>query len=35
MVIEPGAGRTPLHTLNFYSPPAYRADGRELPAARP
>jgi mannose-6-phosphate isomerase-like protein (cupin superfamily) len=28
-------GRTPLQTLNFYSPPAYRADGRELPPAKP
>ena len=27
-------GRTPLRTLNFYSPPAYRTDGNELPAAR-
>lgn len=23
------------YTLNFYSPPAYTADGDELPAARP
>lgn len=28
-------GRQPLKTLNFYSPPAYTADGDELPAARP
>jgi len=28
-------GRAPLRTLNFYSPPAYRKDGSELPAARP
>jgi mannose-6-phosphate isomerase-like protein (cupin superfamily) len=28
-------GRTPLRTLNFYTPPAYRKDGKELPAARP
>jgi mannose-6-phosphate isomerase-like protein (cupin superfamily) len=28
-------GRAPLRTLNFYSPPAYRSDGSELPAARP
>ena len=28
-------GRRPLRTLNFYSPPAYRRDGSELPAARP
>jgi mannose-6-phosphate isomerase-like protein (cupin superfamily) len=28
-------GRGPLRTLNFYSPPAYRKDGTELPAARP
>jgi oxalate decarboxylase/phosphoglucose isomerase-like protein (cupin superfamily) len=27
-------GRGPLRTLNLYSPPAYRADGRELPAGR-
>lgn len=25
-------GDTPLQTLNFYVPPAYRADGEELPA---
>jgi mannose-6-phosphate isomerase-like protein (cupin superfamily) len=29
------SGRQPLKTLNFYSPPAYTADGDELPAARP
>jgi mannose-6-phosphate isomerase-like protein (cupin superfamily) len=28
-------GRRPLRTLNFYSPPAYRSDGEELPRARP
>ncbi len=28
-------GRSPLRTLNFYNPPAYRKDGSELPAARP
>jgi mannose-6-phosphate isomerase-like protein (cupin superfamily) len=28
-------GRTPLKTLNFYSPPAYTRQGNELPAARP
>ena len=28
-------GRVLLRTLNFYSPPAYRKDGKELPAARP
>ena len=27
-------GRTPLKTLNLYVPPAYRADGEELPAGR-
>lgn len=27
-------GRTLLRTLNFYSPPAYRADGEPLPAGR-
>lgn len=27
-------GRTLLKTLNFYSPPAYRADGEPLPAGR-
>ncbi|MBP6798928.1 MAG: cupin domain-containing protein [Luteimonas sp.] len=27
-------GRTPLKTLNFYSPPAYRDDGEPLPAGR-
>ena len=26
-------GRAMLRTLNFYSPPAYRKDGKELPAA--
>jgi mannose-6-phosphate isomerase-like protein (cupin superfamily) len=28
-------GRAMLRTLNFYSPPAYRKDGKELAAARP
>ena len=28
-------GRSPLQTLNFYSPPAYRANGDELPRAKP
>lgn len=28
-------GRVPLQTLNFYSPPAYRANGDELPRAKP
>lgn len=28
-------GRTPLKTLNLYLPPAYRADGDELPRGRP
>lgn len=28
-------GRTPLKTLNFYSPPAYTGDGDERPPARP
>jgi mannose-6-phosphate isomerase-like protein (cupin superfamily) len=28
-------GTAPLRTLNFYSPPAYRKDGSERPAARP
>src|SRR4051794_14820513 len=28
-------GRAPLRTLNIYSPPAYRADGEELPRAKP
>jgi len=28
-------GRAPLKTLNFYSPPAYRANGDELPRAKP
>jgi mannose-6-phosphate isomerase-like protein (cupin superfamily) len=27
-------GRTPLRTLNLYVPPAYRADGEELPRGR-
>jgi len=27
-------GRTPLKTLNVYVPPAYRADGDELPRGR-
>jgi mannose-6-phosphate isomerase-like protein (cupin superfamily) len=27
-------GRTPLKTLNFYVPPAYTADGDELPAGK-
>src|SRR5919202_7021911 len=27
-------GRTPLKTLNLYVPPAYRADGEELPRGR-
>ena len=27
-------GRTPLKTLNVYVPPAYRADGNELPRGR-
>ena len=27
-------GRTPLKTLNLYVPPAYRADGNELPRGR-
>ena len=27
-------GCTPLKTLNFYSPPAYRDDGEPLPAGR-
>jgi mannose-6-phosphate isomerase-like protein (cupin superfamily) len=27
-------GRTPLKTLNYYSPPAYTAAGDELPSAR-
>lgn len=27
-------GRVPLETLNFYSPPAYRRNGTELPRAR-
>jgi mannose-6-phosphate isomerase-like protein (cupin superfamily) len=28
-------GRTALRTLNFYSPPAYRPNGDELPRAKP
>jgi len=28
-------GRSPLRTVNFYSPPAYRDDGEPLPAGRP
>jgi mannose-6-phosphate isomerase-like protein (cupin superfamily) len=28
-------GRTPLKTLNIYSPPAYTRAGDELPAAKP
>lgn len=42
MLIEQGdqheirnTGRVPLRTLNFYSPPAYRANGDELPRAKP
>jgi len=27
-------GRALLRTLNFYTPPAYRADGTELPRGR-
>jgi len=27
-------GDEPLRTLNFYTPPAYRADAEELPAGR-
>jgi mannose-6-phosphate isomerase-like protein (cupin superfamily) len=27
-------GRAPLRTLNFYVPPAYRADGEPLPRGR-
>ena len=27
-------GRRPLKTLNFYVPPAYRADGEELPRGK-
>jgi mannose-6-phosphate isomerase-like protein (cupin superfamily) len=27
-------GKTPLKTLNFYVPPAYTADGNELPAGK-
>jgi mannose-6-phosphate isomerase-like protein (cupin superfamily) len=27
-------GRTPLRTLNFYAPPAYRKDGEPLPRGR-
>jgi mannose-6-phosphate isomerase-like protein (cupin superfamily) len=29
------SGRTPLQTLNFYSPPGYTKDGDELPSAKP
>ena len=28
-------GRGAFKTLNFYSPPAYRSNGQELPRARP
>ena len=28
-------GRTPLKTLNIYSPPAYTKDGNELPPGKP
>lgn len=28
-------GRTPLRTLNLYVPPAYTADGDELPRGKP
>ena len=28
------SGRTPLKTVNIYVPPAYRADGEELPRGR-
>jgi mannose-6-phosphate isomerase-like protein (cupin superfamily) len=28
-------GRIPMKTLNFYVPPAYSADGEELPAGKP
>jgi len=28
-------GRTPLRTLNFYTPPAYDADAEPLPRGRP
>jgi len=28
-------GRTPLKTVNFYSPPAYTAEGDERPAGKP
>ena len=41
MLIERGdehevrnTGRTPLRTLNVYVPPAYEADGDELPAGK-
>jgi mannose-6-phosphate isomerase-like protein (cupin superfamily) len=27
-------GRTPLRTLNFYAPPAYRKDGNPLPRGK-
>lgn len=29
------SGRTPLRTLNFYAPPAYRKDGEPLPPGKP
>lgn len=42
LVIERGeeheiraTGRTPLKTLNVYSPPAYTAEGNEKPAGKP
>jgi mannose-6-phosphate isomerase-like protein (cupin superfamily) len=42
MLIERGdrheirnTGRTPLRTLNWYTPPAYDAKGDELPPAKP
>ena len=42
MLIERGdehevrnTGRSPLRTLNLYVPPAYEADGDELPAGKP
>ena len=41
VLIERGAtheirnsGRTPLETINFYSPPAYRSNGNPLPRGR-
>ena len=41
MLIERGdeheircSGRNPLHTISFYVPPAYDADGEELPAGK-